>query len=275
MRERLIDDLAIPAHDLRPALAVGLLDRLLDVLDRLVARQHAGDREEAGLHDRVDARTHAGLLGQLRRRRSRRSGACLLDDLLLHFASAARPTPRSAANGAFSRNAAPGAAYSSTSILSTNSNWWQATKLALVTRYAERIGVWLDAQVRNRDRAGLLGVVDEVALGVEIGFLADDLDRVLVGAHRTVRTEAIEDRRRNVGRLGPERRIPRQRRMRHVVDDADREMVLGLVLREVVEDRLHHRRRELLRRQAVAAARRCAVAWRRATRLPPALRPAR
>ena len=36
--------------------------------------------------------------------------------------------------GAFSRNTAPGAACSSTSILSTNSNWWQATKRALVTR---------------------------------------------------------------------------------------------------------------------------------------------
>ena len=36
-------------------LAVGLLDRLLDLRDRLLARQDAGEREEAGLHDGVDA----------------------------------------------------------------------------------------------------------------------------------------------------------------------------------------------------------------------------
>ena len=42
------------------ALAVGLLDGLLDLLDRLFARQHAADGEEAGLHDGVDARAHAG-----------------------------------------------------------------------------------------------------------------------------------------------------------------------------------------------------------------------
>ena len=65
VRERLIDHLAVAPHDLGPALAVGLLDRLLDVPDGFVAGQHAGDREEAGLHDRVDARAHAGPLRQV------------------------------------------------------------------------------------------------------------------------------------------------------------------------------------------------------------------
>ena len=73
--ERLVHDLAVPAHDLRTALAVGLLDRLLDVRDRLVAGQDARDAEEAGLHDRVDARAHARALAPGRRRRWRRSGA--------------------------------------------------------------------------------------------------------------------------------------------------------------------------------------------------------
>ena len=35
--------------------AVGLADRFLDVPDRRLARQHAGDREEAGLQDGVGA----------------------------------------------------------------------------------------------------------------------------------------------------------------------------------------------------------------------------
>jgi hypothetical protein len=39
--------------------AIRLLDGLLDLGDGLIARQYAGDGEEAGLHDGVDARAHA------------------------------------------------------------------------------------------------------------------------------------------------------------------------------------------------------------------------
>ncbi len=54
-------------------------------------------------------------------------------------------------------------------------------------------GLGPEAQVGDRDGAGLLGVVDEVALGVVGRVLADDLDGVLVGAHGAVRAEAVED----------------------------------------------------------------------------------
>ena len=50
-------------HHRFAALAVGLLDALLDLVDGLVARQHAADGEEAGLHDGVDAPAHAGASG--------------------------------------------------------------------------------------------------------------------------------------------------------------------------------------------------------------------
>ncbi len=43
--------------------------------------------------------------------------------------------------GLFSRNVAPGAATSSTSIRSRKWNWWHATKLARLMRYEERIGL--------------------------------------------------------------------------------------------------------------------------------------
>ena len=49
MRQRVVDGLEILAHHVGALAAVGLLDRLLDASDRLVARQHAGDGEEAGL----------------------------------------------------------------------------------------------------------------------------------------------------------------------------------------------------------------------------------
>jgi hypothetical protein len=50
-------------HHFLALAAVGLLDGVFDLLDGFLARQHAGQGEEAGLHDRVDARAHAGGLG--------------------------------------------------------------------------------------------------------------------------------------------------------------------------------------------------------------------
>ncbi len=57
-------------------------------------------------------------------------------------------------------------------------------------RGVDRFGA--EAQMRDGHRAGFLRVVDEVALCEVIGLFADDLDRVLVGAHRAVRAEAEE-----------------------------------------------------------------------------------
>jgi hypothetical protein len=50
-----------------------------------------------------------------------------------------------------------------------------------------------EPQVRDREAAGLLGVVDEVALCVDGRVCGEDLDGVLVGADRPVRTETEED----------------------------------------------------------------------------------
>ncbi len=114
------------------------------------------------------------------------------------------------------------------------------------------------------DRAGLLGVVDEVALGEVVGLLTDDLDRVLVGADRAVRAEAEEEAAEDVVAGDREVVVHRQRGVADVVDDADREVVLRFVGSEVVEDRLDHGGVELLRRQAVAAAHHHRVSGKRA-----------
>ncbi len=54
-------------HHAFAAPAVGLLDRVLDSGDGFFARQHAADREEAGLHDRVDVIRHAQITRHLMR----------------------------------------------------------------------------------------------------------------------------------------------------------------------------------------------------------------
>ena len=46
--------------------------------------------------------------------------------------------------------------------------------------------------MRDRDAAGLLGVICEVCLSVFLGVVADDLDGVLVCADCAVAAEAVE-----------------------------------------------------------------------------------
>ena len=84
-----------PARRRRPAkflrttslalVAVALLDRVLDAGDRLLARQHAGDREEAGLQHGVDAAAEPHLARDLGRVDDEEA-QLLVDDLLLHRA---------------------------------------------------------------------------------------------------------------------------------------------------------------------------------------------
>src|SRR6202044_1767303 len=69
-------------------------------------------------------------------------------------------------------------------------------------------GLGPEAEVRGGEGAGLLGVVNEVALGVVGGLGADDLDGVLVGAYRAVRTEAIEEGTDGAGAFGGEALVP-------------------------------------------------------------------
>ena len=63
MRERVIHRLQIHFHHLVALFGVGLLDGIFDGFNGLVARQHAGEGEEADLHDGVDAAAHAAVTG--------------------------------------------------------------------------------------------------------------------------------------------------------------------------------------------------------------------
>ena len=191
-------------HHRFAALAVGLLDGLLDLLDRFVARQHAADGEEAGLHDGVDARAHAGFarhlvavdhveldllaqhlllrgLGQLVPDFGRGVGRVEQEDRARHgrfqHVHLLEEAEVVAGHKAGARDQVGG---------------------------ADRVGP--EAQVRGGHRAGLLRVVDEVALRVVRRLAADDLDGVLVGAHGAVGAQAVEERAHGLGIFGGERR---------------------------------------------------------------------
>ncbi len=109
--------------------------------------------------------------------------------------------------------------------------------------------------MRHGHRARLLRVIDEVALREQFGFIADDLDRILVGRHRAVGAEAIEDGGEvGVGCGGTESRVEGQRQAGDIVMDADREAPPGQGFGAGGENRGDHGRGEFLGAQAVAAA---------------------
>ena len=111
-----------------------------------------------------------------------------------------------------------------------------------------------EAQVADGDAAGLLGIVAEVRLRVHIGVVADDLDGVLVRAHGAVGAEAVEHAGDQAFGAGVDLLAQLEGGAGHIVDDADGEVVLGLVLGKVVIDGLDHGGVELLGAEAVAAA---------------------
>ena len=83
--QRRIDRREVLLHHRLAALAVGLLDRVLDLLDGFILGQHAADGEEARLHDGVDAPAHARVFRHLVAVDDEEL-QLLVDDVLLHVA---------------------------------------------------------------------------------------------------------------------------------------------------------------------------------------------
>ncbi len=244
-------ELVLLDHLLAPP-AVGLGDRRLDLGDRLVPRQHAGDGEEAGLQDGVGPPGQPDVAGD----RGRVDGVdidVLGEDLLLDRAGQRVPdlVRRQRAvqqqRRAGRRPAEHVHPVQQPEVMTAD----EAGLLHQVGR-ADRLRP--EAQVRDRLRAGLLRVVDEVALRVQLLLGPEDLDRVLVRADRPVRAEAEEHRAHRVGRLDVQRPVIRQAQAGHVVGDADREPAPRPLARQLGEDPGDHRGGDFLRRKPVPAA---------------------
>ena len=137
--ERRVHGREVALQDLGSLLRVGLLDRLLDLRDRASRAAAPREREEAGLHDRVDAPLQAGLardaVGV-----DDEEAQLLLDDLLLDLARQLVPDRLGAVRRVQEERRALARAARARRSGRASSNWWQATKPARRTRYAERIG---------------------------------------------------------------------------------------------------------------------------------------
>src|SRR5699024_9314263 len=116
-------------------------------------------------------------------------------------------------------------------------------------------GLVAKAQVADGDAAGLLRVILEVGLDVLVGVVADDLDRVLVGADGAVAAQTPELALLGALCGGDGGGLDLgQGQEGHIVGDADGEQLLGLILGQLGVNGEDGGRRGVLAAQAVAAA---------------------
>ena len=248
----LLDGGVVHVDDLLALLAVGLVDRLLHLFLGRLVRNHAGHLEESALHDRIGPAAESDLGGDLRRVDDvevdmvlghiflHRIGQMLLGRLGIPHAveqeraSVLEPLEQ-VVLAQIRRNVA-------------------GHEVGRVDQIGRADRLVAEAQVRGRVAARLLRVVREVGLAVFVGRVADDLDRVLVGAHRAVGAQADEAGLERAGVVEMQLRSYGQRGESHVVDDAHREVVLRLVGLQVLVDGQHLGRGRVLRRKAVASA---------------------
>ena len=91
MGQGMVDGGEVLRDDIAALAAVALLDHVLDALHGFIARQHAGDREEAGLQHRIDPAAKPGVARDLRSVDDEQPQA-LVDDFLLRPSAAGDPT---------------------------------------------------------------------------------------------------------------------------------------------------------------------------------------
>lgn len=194
--EAQVHRLEVPLQDGAPPLAVALLDALLDAGLGLLLGKDAGELEEGRLHDGVDAPRKTHFPGQL-------VGVhhvdleVFLEDGLLNGLRQAVPDLLLGV-GAVEEDRGPLLGHLQHGEAFQESPLVDAHEAGLADEVGLVQGVGAEAQVAHGAGARLLGIVDEVALGVEGGLLSDDLDGVLVGgdgavgakAKKTARTES-------------------------------------------------------------------------------------
>ena len=248
-----VDGRIVHVDNILALLQVGVQSGILHVLDGLGLGHDLCQGEEGGLENGVGALAHADLLGQV-------NGVdhieldVVLGDVALgggiqmmlelgkiplavdeEHAAGLDVTDNREALGDVGRNMA-------------------GNEVGLVDVVRALDGLVAEAQVADGDAAGLLRVVLEVGLDILVGMVADDLDGVLVGTDGSVAAQTPELALDGAfgGRVGSKALI--QREVGHIVDDAEGEHALHVVLLQLVEHGEDRGRRRILRAEAVAAA---------------------
>ncbi len=225
-----VDGLVVHLNDVHALLGVGLRCLFLHVLDGLCLGQNLRQGEECRLEDGVGALAHADLLCQV-------NGVdrVELDVVLRNVALGGsvqmmgelfrRPL------AVDHKHAAGLDVTDDREALGDVGRVMAGNEVSLVDVVRALDGLVAEAQVADGDAAGLLGVVLEVRLNVLVGVVADDLDGVLVCADGAVAAETPELALDGAFCRGIRAvAVFLKREVRDVVDDADSELMLGLIL---------------------------------------------
>ena len=221
-------------HDILALLAVGLVDGFLHIGHGLVVGDDARDLEEGALEDGVGASAQTDFAGDLRGV-DQIEADVLVDDGLLHEVGDAGEGLFGVPQAVEQQGAALLDALEHIVFVEVRRH---VAGHEVGGRHEIRCvdGLVAEAKVRAGVAAGFLGIVVEITLAVFRSVVADDLDGVLVGAHRAVASQAEELALVGAFLHDGDFFFERERLEGHVVDDADGEAVLGLTQLEVVED---------------------------------------
>ena len=106
----------------------------------------------------------------------------------------------------------------------------------------------------NRSRSGFFRVIHKIALCIEIGVLPDDLDRILIGPHGTIRAQSEEQSLPPFTFIQFKSGIVFQAGECDVIIDTNSKPIFGSFLFQFIKYGLYHRRCELLGRKSIATA---------------------
>ena len=241
----------IHRDDVVALLAVGARRGLLHVLNGTLRRNDVRDFEERRLQNRVDAPAKAQLLRDLRRVYYVKVNL-VLGDVFFHscgqlgtqFGQAPRAIQEKTA--AFFEFLYHVVALEVGRVVAGD----EVGRADVVRRLDGRLA---EAQVRDRQAAGLLRVVGEIALHKEVGLVADDLDRIFVCADGAVRAKAPELARAGARLRGVRRVFCLKREVRNVVYDANGKALFRGARAHILEDRNDVGRRGVFRAKPVSA----------------------
>ena len=251
MLQSRVHGLQIHPHHFFAFFTVGFLNGFFDFRDGPVFGQHAGNGEKANLHHGVDPSAHARIFGHL-------EGVdhvklqLFLNDLTPYRARQMPPHFAGAEMRIQKKGAAPAEILEHV-VAFEKYELVAAHEIRLVHEIgrADRLGA--KTQMRNRDRTRFFGIVNKIALGEIVRVFSDDFDGIFIGAHSTVRTQAVKDAAKNIVGFYGKGGVRFQAGLRHIVNNTHGEMILERSLSKVVEHGFHHGGRELFGRKPVAA----------------------
>ena len=246
-----VDGGPVLLDDLLTLLDEGLLGILLDQVDGLILRQDTADLEEGGLHDSVDPRSKTSLLGDGQSVDVVEADLPVDDDLLVMAGQVLEDDV--GRNGAVEQEDSALLQVVEHRIAADVCRIVAGHEVGMVDEPGHVEVALAEAQVADRDAAGLLRVVGEVGLGVLVGVVADDLDRVLVGADGTIGTETVEHAADDSLRSDVDDVVDGNRLVGDVIVDADGEAVEGVLAGKEVEDGLGVAGSEVLGGKSIAA----------------------